>query len=105
MPTMLYRPGETVNPAAWNEKIDTCIVDEGDLEAVLADGWYRHPSDFPTPAAEIPLTALDESAAKIIAALPEMTPEELQALLDGELVGKNRAGLVKALEKALQPPA
>ena len=50
MPTMLYRPGTEINPGAWNEKIDTCIVDEGDLEAVLKDGWYRHPKDFPPPA-------------------------------------------------------
>lgn len=104
MPTMLYRPGETINPEAWGEKIDTCIVDEGDLEAVMAGGWYRHPSDFPPPAPEAPLSALDESVAKIIAAIPEMTREEVQALLDGETAGKGRATLITALEKALQAP-
>lgn len=41
-PTMLYKPGETVNPEAWNRKLDTSVVDANDkdaLAAAKAGGW------------------------------------------------------------------
>jgi hypothetical protein len=37
--TMLYRAGDTVNPEAWNLKLDTLIVADADIDAAKADGW------------------------------------------------------------------
>jgi len=37
---MLYRPGFAINAEAWNMAIETRIVNDDDIEAALADGWF-----------------------------------------------------------------
>lgn len=48
--TMLYRPGETINPEAWNLPIEILIVEDEAVEGALAEGWFTHPSEFPKSA-------------------------------------------------------
>lgn len=108
MATMLYRPGEAVNEAAWGLKVDFTIVEDGALDAALSDGWYRHPDDFPAPeveaapeaAVEAPVSPLDAKVADIVPTLADLTAEELAGLLEAENAGKARVGLIAAIEKA-----
>lgn len=84
-------------------------------ETVLVKGWAKDDShkdgvvinkaDF-DPAVHklfsdsvIESDFLDRTAAKILEDLPAVTDDELAIYLDQEKAGKNRAGVVSAIEK------
>ena len=84
-------------------------------ETVLVKGWAKddshkdgvviNKSDF-DPAVHklfsdsvIESDFLDRTAAKILEDLPAVTDDELAIYLDQEKAGKNRAGVVSAIEK------
>jgi hypothetical protein len=73
MSVMLYRRGAEPNPAAWGENLETCIVDEGDLDVVMADGWFRHPRDI--DAAEVAAVAAKTAKTAAKPAEPPVTPD------------------------------
>lgn len=100
--TMLYRPGSEPNPEAWNLPVETLSVEDEMVPDALADGWYAHPSEFPAVGS---FSLLSENAKTIIEHLPALTREELAALLEAEKAGKARAGVMTAIEKALDQPA
>lgn len=47
--TMLYRASETVNPEAWNRKLDTLIVADADIAEAQSQGWLLA-ADLDKPA-------------------------------------------------------
>ena len=85
-------------------------------ETVLVKGWAKqghengviiNKSDF-DPAVHklfsdsvIESDFLDRTAAKILEDLPAVTDDELAIYLDQEKAGKNRAGVVSAIEKEI----
>lgn len=54
--TMLYRPAETPNEACWGLNVEHQIVPTDDVDGALADGWFRHPNDFPAEGEVAPET-------------------------------------------------
>lgn len=72
------------------------LGDEGD-EAVEGAG-----GDSGERTAEPSL--LDLSVAKIMEKLPDLSQDEIAALLEAEKAGKTRSTLISALEEALNPP-
>lgn len=106
-PDIVYRRGTTED--VRGVLCDTLRVDDQEaLDVALDAGWLRLPPTNelePAEPATPTLAALDTSAAALIAAIPEMTPEELAAMLEAEKAGKARKGLIAALEKALAPPS
>ncbi len=105
--TMLYRPASDPHPDMAGMKAEYEIVPKEEVEARLADGWYRSPGHFPAEGAKAdvpaaPLSLLNETAEKIIETLPALTKDEIGALLKAETEGKARKGVIAALEKAAE---
>lgn len=98
--TMLYRPGDEPNPEAWNLPIETLIVASSEIDGALGEGWYRGPEDFPDDGEPAPLTLLDKPVKDIVGVLPDLTADELSALLADEQAGKTRTTLIAAIEAA-----
>lgn len=108
--TMLYRPGSDPNPEAWHLPVETTIVADEDIEEALAEGWYRHPADFPTSPEAAPEpgpydSLLDAPVKDIVPLLVEMTVEELAQLKAAEAAGKARSGLLGDIAKAIEVKA
>ena len=51
-PRWLYRPSDTPNPGAWDLCVEARVFDGDAIEAALADGWFKHPNDFPAEGEE-----------------------------------------------------
>lgn len=97
-PKLLYRPGQ--EELCWGVMVDTLRVhDPAERDAALADGWYLEPV-FDAPSAPTP-GLLDNNAATIIAALSDLTADELKALKADEITGKTRKGVIAAIDAAL----
>lgn len=105
--TMLYRPGLAPNPEAWNQPVDTTIVADEDVDDALAEGWFRHPSDFPVEGKEPgPYDSLLDAPVKdIVPLLGELSVEELAGLKAAETAGKKRSGLIGDIDKAIEAKA
>jgi hypothetical protein len=105
-PKMLYRPAGTDHGLVhevWGHKVHLLTVDGPDAEAAaVSDGWSLSPPPeggcWPERSE---FSLLDEPAKRIVGALPDLTADELKALLEAEQSGKARKGVVKLLEDAL----
>ncbi|HBI07866.1 MAG TPA: hypothetical protein DDY48_12215 [Erwinia persicina] len=43
MSVMLYKSGRGTK--VWGKELQSKVVVDGDVEELLADGWYEHPGD------------------------------------------------------------
>lgn len=102
MTVMLYQPADEENPEVWGMRVAYQIVDEGEVEDALANGWFRHPNDIEMER-EAP-GILDHAAKNIPALIVGLSEAELTALLEAEQAGKTRKGVITLLEEALTAP-
>jgi hypothetical protein len=102
-PRLLYRKGS--EEEVQGRKCDLLRAESAEHEAeALEDGWETAETFLAQPEpepVEQPLTILDSPVKDIIAALPQLTRDELEALLADETAGKTRKTLVAALEQAI----
>jgi len=102
-PRMMYRaPADPANTQeAGGVACDIMTVEnDEELEAAEDDGWVKTIGDLKGDPKLRKL--LDRSAKDVMADLPLMTLDELQMLKNAESIGKNRTGLLSAIDDAVK---
>lgn len=97
MTTMLYRPATEPNDQVWGLSVEHRIFEDDALDEPLSSGWFETPQEA---AAGPDLN--DKGVKEITATLPDLTDEDLLALLDKEQAGKTRKSVVAAIEAEIE---
>jgi hypothetical protein len=101
-PRVLYREGGVHE--VWGRNVSLRDVhDEDQLQDALKGGWSLRPDGHnEEPAHQSEFAILDAKIPDIKAALPKLTDDEILALYEAESRGKTRAGVIAALEAAME---
>lgn len=104
-PKLLYRLG--TEEEVWGVPVDTLrVADEVAEASAHEEGWSAVEELFDEDGKlreveAAALSLLDGKVADIVAVLPQLTAEELEALKADELAGKTRKGVLEGIEAAL----